>query len=169
MGMIYYVHFRRRISDVHVHFIWQVDLVVHFIWQLPWGVYLNLYTSSENMSSYLMSMCTSSDNQGGISDFSVHLIWIWTHIWCPCALHLVHFIWQLGGYIWFQHSLHLKSWLFRMGCHWTHRSGNTWCVVTTHNMSSWTLKNLCRLLYVVVIVVTISYSCCYFLSLIVHA
>ena len=109
------------------HFIWQVDLVEHFIWKVDlilwlfqmgshwrhrlgnswsvvigsfaWGVYLNLNTSSEYMSSYLMSMCTSS--------CSLHLtttggyIWqlictlhlkIWTHIWCLCALYLVHFI-----------------------------------------------------------------------------
>ena len=69
-----------------------------------WGVYLNLNTSSENMNSHLMSVFTSS--------CSLHLtttggyIWqlictlhlkIWTHIWCLCALHLVHFMWQLPG------------------------------------------------------------------------
>ena len=93
-GMIYDLHFRRCISDVHVHFIWQVDPVVDFIWEVgisesehmnsylifvftlseKRGVYLNLYTSSENMNSYLMSMFTSSKKEGAISE-SVHFIW----------------------------------------------------------------------------------------------
>ena len=34
---------------------------------------------------------------------------IWTHIWCLCALHLGHFIWQLVGYIWIW-KLCLKIW-----------------------------------------------------------
>ena len=75
-------------GGISEHFMWQVDLVEHFIWKLylilwlfwmgshcryrsgnswsavtgssAWEVYLNLNTSSENMNSYLMSMCTSS-------------------------------------------------------------------------------------------------------------
>ena len=32
--------------------------------------------------------------RGYIWIWTLHLK-IWTHIWCPCALHLVHVIWQL--------------------------------------------------------------------------
>ena len=76
------------------HFIWKYELIsdvcVLFILFTSsdnyWGVYLTayLYTSSENMSSYLISMCTSS-----------------------CSLHLT----TTGGYIWqLICTLHLKIW-----------------------------------------------------------
>ena len=79
-----------------VHFIWKYGLISdvcgHFIWHQ--GVYLNLYTSSENMNWYLMSMWTSS-----------------------CSLHLI------PSRVYPQHLLHLKSclsllplWTFK---HWT--------------------------------------------------
>ena len=154
-------------NDVHVHLIWIVGGIsesVHFIWKYElisdvhghfiwhWGVYLNLYTSSENMNSYLMSVGTSSDTGGYIWICTLHLK-IWIHILCPCELHLVHFIWYWGVYL---ISVFISS---------------ERLTVTTHIMNSWTLNNLCRLLYVVVIVVTISYSCYFwsFLSVIVHA
>ena len=72
-----------------------------------WGVYLNLNTSSENMNSYLMSVCTSSCSshltrtRGGMSDsLSVHFIWKYELI---SDVH-VHFILftsseNYGGYI----------------------------------------------------------------------
>ena len=103
-----------------------------------------------------------------IFDVCVHLIWIvggyiwictlhlkiWIHILCLCELHLVHFIWYWGVYLISAFTSSEKL------------------TVTTHIMNSWTLNNLCRLIYVVVIVVTISYSCCYFWSFLpvtVHA
>ena len=131
-------------GGISEHFIWQVDLVEHFIskvdlilwlfqmgshWRhrsgnswsavtgsFAWGVYLNLNTSSENMNSYLMSVCTSScalhlTSSGGYIWQLICTLYLkmWTHIWCPCALHFVHFIWQLWGVhlIW---ALHLKIW-----------------------------------------------------------
>ena len=81
-------HWQFQMGGISEHFIWQADLVEHFIWKLDlilwlfqmgshwrhrlgnswsavtgsftWGVYLNLNTSSENINSYLMSVCTSS-------------------------------------------------------------------------------------------------------------
>ena len=98
-----------REYQASTRFIWQVELVEHFIWKVDlilwlfqmgsnwrhrwgnswsgvtgsfaWGVYLNLNSSSENINSYLMSMCTSScslhlTTMGGISDsLSGHFIW----------------------------------------------------------------------------------------------
>ena len=63
----------------------------------------NMNTSSEK----LMLICTHHFIIGGYI-WALHLK-IWTHIWCPCALHLVHVIWQLwevvsdslsGHFIW---------------------------------------------------------------------
>ena len=114
-----YVHIILLLGGISEHFIWQVDLVEHFIWKVDlilwlfqmgshwrhrWGnswsavtgsfrgenLTAYLGTSSENVNSYLMSMCTSS-----------------------CSLHLTtmgEYIWQL---IW---APHLKIWThFRFG------------------------------------------------------
>ena len=60
-----------------------------------WVYLISVCTSSENMNSYLMTMCTSSCSfhlttaGGGYIWFQCTLhLKIWTHIWCPCALHL---------------------------------------------------------------------------------
>ena len=103
------LHLKSSFSWVHVVWfggvylnlntlIWKYELISHVCMHLIlftssdnyWGIYLKgyLYTSSENMNSYLMSMCTSSH-----------------------SLHLVHFIWQLpGGYILSEGTPHLKTW-----------------------------------------------------------
>ena len=142
-----------------VHFIWKYELISdvcgHFIWHR--GVYLNLNTSSENINSYLMFIWTSSR--------SLHLIlgwyiWIWTFTWKYQFISYVHL-----NFILFASSDTGGIYLISAF------TSSEKLTVTTHIMNSWTLNNLCRLLYVVVIVVTISYSCCYFwsfLSVIVH-
>ena len=109
-------------------------------------------------------MCTSSENdlillfttrchyQGDISDLSVlfiHFKWALIEDIDQPRLDLLSLTVSKGGYIWSQHSLHLKSWPFWMGSHWRHRSGNTWSAVTdsfawgvylicTHHLKIWT-------------------------------
>ena len=151
-GMIYYLHFRRCISDVHVPFIWQVEPVVDFILG---GGYIWIWT---------------------------HHLKIWIDIWCPCALHMtlegisesVHFIWKYElisdvhvHFIWhwrvylnlYTSSENMNSYLMSMytsSCSLHLIPGEVYLIsaftssekltVTTHIMNSWTLNNLCRLL-----------------------
>ena len=73
-------------------------LRVHLIWKTE-GLILHWDRSSEKLGEYIWQLI-----------WALHLK-IWTHIWCPCALYLVHFIWQLWGYIWqLIWTLHLKIW-----------------------------------------------------------
>ena len=104
-----------ELSDMGIseseHITWGYELIsavhVHLIW-IGGGVYLNLYTSSESMNWYLMSMGTSSDT-GGVylnlktssENMNSYLMSIWTS---SCSLHLIlrgisylsiYFIWKV--------------------------------------------------------------------------
>ena len=134
---------------------------VHFIW---WGGYLNMNTSSEHINCYLMSMWASLHWPEGVylnvntssEHTNCYLMSMWTSLHWPegvylnlyssfiCDIH-VHFLFltSYGGisdiriyFIWIVY------------CHYLHYE-----LLNTEQ---------CRLLYVVVIVVTIAYSYCYF-------
>ena len=66
---------------------------------------------------------------------------IWTHIWCLCALHLGHFIWQLGGFIlqliWVLHLkmlTHIWSWSLHLTSSW----GYIWQLIWVLHLKIWT-------------------------------
>ena len=84
-------------GGISEHFIWHIDLVEHFIWKVDlilWLFWMGSHWRHRWGNSW--SAVTGSFMGGYIWIWTLHLK-IWTHIWCPCALHLVHFIWQLWG------------------------------------------------------------------------
>ena len=117
--------------DLVEHFIWKVDLILWLFqmgshWRHRWGNSWSAVTGSfmggisesehciwkYELISDVHVHCilfTTSDNYGG---YIWQLIWtlhlkIWSHMWCPCALHLT----TMEGYIWHLiWTLHLKIW-----------------------------------------------------------
>ena len=80
-------------SSMPMHFIWQVDLVEHFIWKVDLILWL-FQMGSHCRHRWGKSWSAVTGSFGG--GYMWQLIWvlhlknmkIWTHIWCPCALHL---------------------------------------------------------------------------------
>ena len=107
------------------HIIWTYELISDVCFHLIWkrGGYIWICTLHlKNMNSYLMSVFTSSEKEGGISE-SVHFIWKYEFIFDACVHFILFTSSDSEGYILSQHSLHLKSWLSLLTLwaleHWT--------------------------------------------------